>query len=267
MAVFATLVQLGLKSVFRYPWGLLISLLIDPVVLVLNIMVFTALYRQNDSQSIAGYGLSQMIWYFAGSTFIWFWTVNFTDSRISRRVQRGDLAQDLLRPVSIFIWELAFAVALRVSGVLLEFIPSLILYSLIFPPDFLTPAALLRFVIAAGTAFLIYFAFNFLLGLASFYITSTRALQGIKFMVVGFLAGAFIPLEFFPVAIQNLLHALPFAYIFYWPIHFFLNRDAASGWETFMLREGIALLWLTVLLLLANIFWRQAVRRYTDAGG
>jgi ABC-2 type transport system permease protein len=267
MAVFPTIVRLALKRIFRYPYGLLLSLLIDPVVLVMNILLFTTIYAFNQSQSILGYSLSQMIWYFAATTFIWYWIYNFTDRNIARRILEGDLTIDLLRPVSIFTWELGFAVSLRLSGVIFEFIPSLFIYSLFFRPDFLTVVALLRFVIAAATAFLLFFAINFNIGLAGFYIQNAQAILAIKHIIIGAAAGAFIPLEFFPDAVRSVLNVLPFPYLFYWPVQFFINRENADSWAVFLLREGVALAWFTVLMAAASLFWRRAVRRYTDARG
>jgi ABC-2 type transport system permease protein len=267
MSAFLMLVYLGLKRIFRYPWGLLVSLAIDPIVLVMNILLFTALYRYNQSQTILGYSLGQMIWYFAVTTFIWYWIYNFVDARISQRIIRGDLAQDLLRPISVYTWELGIAVSLRISGVIFEFIPSLLIYSLFFRPDFLTAAALVRFLGAATMAFLLFFAINFLIGLAGFYLQRTLALQAVKHILIGVSAGAFIPLEFLPNQVVTVLHYLPFPYLFYWPVQFFLNRAPADTWNGFAMREGWALLWLIVLFILGNVFWRRAVRQYTDAGG
>jgi ABC-2 type transport system permease protein len=265
--MFPTLVRLGLKRIFRYPYGLLLSVIIDPLVLILNIFLFTAIYNYNRTGSILGYSLSQMIWYFAAATFIWYWINNFTDRNIARRIIQGDLAYDLLRPMSVFTWELGFAVALRLSGVLFEFIPSLCIYSIFFWPGFLTAAALLRFVVAAIIAFLLYFAIGFLVGLCAFYIQNTQALTAVKELVIAGLGGSFIPLDFFPDIVRNALNALPLPYLWYWPVQFFLNRPGADSWGDFLYREGIALAWFAVLLALAALLWRMAVRRYTDAGG
>jgi ABC-2 type transport system permease protein len=264
--VFATLVQLGLKRFLRYPWPFLLSLAIDPVVLLLTVLVFTTIYRNNGGSAILGYSLRQMIWYFAASTFVWYWINNFTDRQIAARITQGDLSQDLLRPVSVFVWQLGSAVALRLSGIVLEFVPSLLLYSVLVPPDFMSATTLLRFVGAASVAFLLFFVINFLIGLAGFYLQSAQALVAVKHILIAVAAGSFIPLDFFPAEVRHVLGWSPFPYLFYWPIQFFLGRTA-SGWSGFFGREGLALAWTAALFLLCQLFWRRAVTRYTGAGG
>jgi ABC-2 type transport system permease protein len=267
MAVFAVLVALNVKRLLRYPQGLLLSLAIDPIVLLLNIAVFTTIYHHSGRPLILGYGLPQMIWYFAATTFVWYWIFNFADRRIADRIVRGDLTQDLLRPVSVFAWELGFAVALRLGGILLEFIPSLILYRLIVPAHFLTPTALLRFVLAATIAFLLFFHLNFLIGLLGFALQNPRSILAIKHILIAMAAGAFIPLEFFPGAVHRTLNWLPFPHLFYWPIQAFLARGDMATWDGFVKHEVGAVAWLLVLAVASVAGWRRTVRRHTDAGG
>lgn len=267
MSAFGTLVWLGVKRMWRYPWSLLLSVALSPIVLLLNVMLFTTLYRYHSSTQILGYRLTEMIWYFAATTFTWFLIYNFTDRRIARRVIEGDFAQDLLRPVSIFAWELGFAVALRLAALTLEFVPSLVLYSLLVPPDFLTAGTLARFLIAALVAFLLFFATNFLIGLAGVFLQGANAILAAKHVLISAAAGAFIPLEFFPAGVQRVLFATPFPYLFYWPIQFFLGRDGAAGWSDLVRHESVALAWLAGLFIAAGLLWRRVVRRYTDAGG
>jgi ABC-2 type transport system permease protein len=267
VSAFSTLVWLGLKRMWRYPWSLLASVAISPIVLLLNVTLFTTLYRYHNSQDILGYRLTDMIWYFAATTFIWFLIYNFTDRSIARRVIDGDFARDLLRPVSVFAWELGFAVALRLAAVALEFVPSLVLYSLLVPPDFLTAGTLLRFLIATVVAFLLFFVMNFLIGLAGVYLQGPNAILAAKHVLVSALAGALIPLEFFPAGYQRVLHASPFPYLFYWPIQFFLGRDGAADWPDLVRHQAVAVAWLFGLFAAAWLLWRRAIRRYTDAGG
>jgi ABC-2 type transport system permease protein len=179
----------------------------------------------------------------------------------------GDLSQDLLRPVSIFTWELGHAVSMRIAGLLLDFIPALVVFSLILGADFLQPLPLLRFCLAASVAFLIVFALNAMVGLLTIFIPGARAMLNWNHMVIAFLGGAFIALEFFPGWVQNVLNSLPFAYVFYWPIQFFLNRGVADTWEAFLFREAIALVWVAVLFGMCHLLWQKAVRQYTDVGG
>jgi ABC-2 type transport system permease protein len=263
--VFSTMVVMGLKRMFRYPWALLVSLVIDPVLLVLNIILFRALYSYSGATQMAGYSLERMIWYFACTNFIWYWIYNFTDCNIGQRIISGDLTLDLIRPVSVFSLELSDAVSMRISGVLFEFLPSVVIYSFIVAHPFLSVATLTQFCVSAALAFLLFFSINFLIGLLANFVQSTDAIRAIKHIVIAALGGAFIPLEFFPPALTRVLSLLPFSSIFYWPQRFFLGLG--GGWLDFGLRSLLTALWIALFISIDWFLWKRAIKHFSGYGG
>lgn len=263
--VFPTLVRMGLKRMFRYPWGLLLSLVIDPFVLMLNLVLFTSIFAHSGTDSIAGYGKFQMIWYFAACGFIWYCIWNFTDRNMGQRVISGDLTLDLIRPVSIFTIELSRAVALRIAGVIFELVPLLIVYGLLVPQDFISPLSLLKFAVSAVLAFLLFFAINFLIGMSANVLQNSSAASAVKHVVVAGLGGSLIPLDFFPAPAAAVLRELPFASLFYWPVRFFLAVD--PGWAIFAKRSLIAFLWVALFFALDMGLWKRSIKRFSGAGG
>ncbi|GAA0736060.1 ABC-2 family transporter protein [Dactylosporangium roseum] len=266
LQVFTTLVGLEIKRIFRYPSGPLFSLLVDPFVVLAMVFMIHALYRNNGGADIVGYSLHTMIWYFVAATITRYLVSNDTDWRVSDRIMRGELAQDLVRPLSVITWELAAAVAARLTGIVLEFLPSVLIYSLIDFPAFLRPAAVARFLAAATIAFVLYFAVNFIVGMTTLYLQGPYVVLAIRFVVLSVGAGAFVPLEFLPGPVQQFLNWSPLPYLFYWPIQFLLGRPGAADWGLFLRQESKAAAWAVILLALTAWMWRRAIRRYTDAG-
>ncbi len=263
--IFPTMVFLGLKRMFRYPWGLLMSLVIDPFLLVLNIFLFRTLFAYSGKADIAGYSLEAMVWYYACVQFIWYWIWNFTDYNVGQRIISGDFTLDLIRPVSLFSYELSRAVSLRLAGIVCEFIPSLILYSIFVPYPLMTFATIFQFCVSAAIAFFMFFSMNFFIGLLGNYLQNTDALQAIKHIIIASLGGSLIPLEFLPDAITNVLIRLPFASLFHWPLRFFLGKG--NGWIEFLTQSIFSLLWLAFFLLINTLLWKRAVRRFAGFGG
>lgn len=235
--------------------------------MVIYVALFSSIYKHNGAQSILGYSLSQMIWYFTGVTFIWYLIWNFTDANIAEKIISGNLAVDLLRPVSVMKLELTQAIALRTAGVIFEFIPGLFLYSLIFYPKFLTALSLSKFLLVMIFSFTLFFLINFLVGLSAFVIQSNFSVQSIKFILISLTAGVYIPLEFFPGWFNRINGFLPFQYLFYWPLQFFLNKDFTRSMESLLKVLGMQLFWIIVLYLLCKYLWRQAVRKFGAVGG
>jgi ABC-2 type transport system permease protein len=208
-----------------------------------------------------------MIWYFAATNFIWTLIWNRTDERLSRDIITGDLAMHIIRPVSIFKRELADAVSMRIIAILIEFIPCMIIYGLLYFPSFLTIAALLKFFCLIMFAFFMYFLITFLIGLSSFFIKNNSSLQALKAILISLSAGAYIPYEFFPDWIRNIFQLLPFQYIFYWPIQFFLNKEMTRDFAFFLKTIGSQLIWIVVLFICCKVFWKISVKRFCSAGG
>jgi ABC-2 type transport system permease protein len=251
----------------HYRWGHLASLAADPIILLINISLFTSIYFFNKTDVVLGYTLPQMIWYCAVITFVWYFIWNNTDRSISDKVLSGSFQMDLLKPVSILNYEFAQAAAHRVGGVIFEFAPSMILYSLLYYPDFLTLTSFLRFLVVIFLAFIIYFLINFLIGLTAFVIQNNNSLQSLKIFIISLTAGAFIPLEFFPGWFNKFVNMTPFPYIFYWPIQIFLNRGDGASTISFIRIIGIDFLWILVLYGLSRFFLVLATRRFFAVGG
>ena len=267
MRVFWKAIHLNLKVFFAYPKGFLISMVIHPIILALNIALFTSIYKYNGTTEIQGYDLTQMIWYYAVTTFVWIFTFNFADRRMSNYILSGELGPMLLRPISVFRFELANAIALRTAGVLFEFVPDMIIYSLIYPPVFLTLLSFGKFLVVIVLAFVLHFLLKFLIGMCAVVTQNNAGLNNVLTAAMTLLGGAMIPLEFFPDWLKTLCGVLPFQYIFYKPVQFFLNHGEAVSTGHWLATIGMQILWCGVLYVLGRIVWTVLTRKIVIAGG
>ena len=243
------------------------SALIHPMELIVGAVVFTTVYAYGNYDSIHGYSLPQMIWYIGGmhivGTIIW----NFTDGRLSNSILDGSLSIHLLKPASVFKFELANAIALRAVGILFEFIPILIVQTVIFFPGFMTWGSSMKFVLCAILSFFLFFLLNFLTGMAAFFMKNNSSVIALKSILTAFVGGTIIPIEFFPEWLQRISAFLPFRYLYYEPLQFFLNREAARSLDYFGNVIGTQLLWIVFLSLLIKLTWPSVIKRYCAAGG
>ncbi|GFN32883.1 ABC transporter permease [Paenibacillus xylaniclasticus] len=267
LRVFLKAIQLNLKVFIAYPKGFAISIIIHPFILLLNIYLFKSIYAYNGTSHIKGYDLTQMIWYYAVTTFVWVFTFNFADRRMSNYILDGQMGPMLLRPMSLFRFELANAIALRITGVLFEFVPDMIIYPLIYPPDFLTWASFGKFLVIITLAFFLHFLINYLIGLSAMVTQNNSGVNAVKGALVMLLGGSLIPLDFFPSWLQRICDLLPFKYIFYEPIRFFINHpDTQSGIE-FLHVVLMQLAWILGLYAVCRMVWALLIRKVVVAGG
>jgi ABC-2 type transport system permease protein len=267
MRGFIAALRIHMKSMLFYRGSFIISLLIDPVYFLINFALVSSIYAYNGTDIIAGYSMTQMIWYFAAVSFTWYFIYNSADTNISGKVLSGALTSELQKPLSLFQNELANAMAIRLLSVVFNFIPSLLIYSIFNFPEFLSWMSLLRFVVVVSLAFVIFFEINFLIGLSSFIIKRNYSIQGIKFFLITLTAGAFIPLDFFPLWFREIIKFLPFQYLFYWPIQFFLNRTYCQDFFMLLRIILIQIFWCVFLYGLCRFFWSKALKRFCAVGG
>lgn len=267
MRVFLAAFKVHFKTMLHYRASFLTTIVMDPLFFLINFAIVSSIYRYNQKEIIVGYTMTQMLWYFAATAFTWYFIYNCTERNLSEKILSGALTTELQKPLSIFQNELANAMAVRLLGIVFNLVPSIWLYSLVSFPDFLTWEAVLKYVVVASLAFLIYFELSFLIGLASFIITSNYSLQNIKHFVIILTTGAIIPLEFFPTWFTRLLQFTPFQYLFYWPCQLFLNRQGYDSLALFLKIVMIQGFWCLVLYGLCRFCWWKSIQRFCSVGG
>ncbi len=267
MNAFSACFKAYAKVVFQHRWGLLISLFIDPIVVLVTISLFTSIYTYQGASSIANYELAQMIWYFAGTNFVWYFTFNFADIILAEWISTGDLSIFLTKPCSIMNILFANATALRIAGVCFEFIPNFIVYCFMCPPTFMSIGSFFRFLSCIILSFFLMFLINFLVGLSSFLFKNIFSIHNLKMILIGLLGGGFFPLDFYPEGFARVLDYLPFKYVFYMPLQFLLNKEGTRSLLEYSEAIGIQLAWIIVLFLLCQVLWHKAIKHFCSVGG
>ncbi|MBN2508987.1 MAG: ABC-2 family transporter protein [Spirochaetales bacterium] len=265
--LFPEIIRVAFKSLFQYRWTFAVTVLTQPFVLLLNMALFQSIYTYNQTEVIKGYGYVQMVWYFLSfmivNAFVW----NATTIEMSHKILSGDLTGDLLKPVSVLTLELGSSIASRIIAVIMDFLPTIVICSLILFPSFLTPWSFLRFLIVIIPAFFLNFFTAYIMGMAALILKNNSSLYAVNNLFAAFAGGAFIPLEFFPGWANTIVAALPFKYIFYWPIMCFLNKAPADEWTAVLGILKIQLIWCAVLFAAALVLWKRLVAHYCAAGG
>jgi viologen exporter family transport system permease protein len=234
--------------------------------LILFINLLTSLYARNNTSSILGYSLAQMIWYFGAVKFFFYLVVSYTDRSLSESILSGGLATKMIKPVSIILMEFSEALVARVGAFFLEFVPNFIIYSILVPPSFMTVESFIKYLILTALAFVLFFLMSFMLGLIAFKWENAEAFYEIKALVISVLSGASIPIEFFPTIFQRIIKFLPFQYMFYTPIRVFLNMPETQGIPYFINTFMMLALWIGILYVAALALWRKNSPSFSAVG-
>jgi len=208
-----------------------------------------------------------MIWYFGATKFFYYLVWSTPDKEISDQIITGRITNTLILPISFMKWTITWVIASKVVSFVLEFLPSFLVFSILTFPDFLTLEAFLKYMALSGLSFLLFFYMSFIIGTMAFSWQSTASLESLKLILITIIAGAAIPIEFFPKAFQLVLDKLPFQYLCYKPIQFFLNKPEYQSMSVFYNTALIQLMWIGVFYFTAKIFWRSKIKNFIAVGG
>nr|MDE6853143.1 ABC-2 family transporter protein [Lachnospiraceae bacterium] len=170
MQAFMEVVKMRFKSYFQYKWTFAMSFLTQPIIFIIHYIVFQSIYQYGGKASIQGYSMEQMVWFFTANLLVNAFVWNPTVGTMSGKILSGKLTRDLLRPISVFQFEMADCVASRCVSFLVDFLPGLILYSLILPPRFVTVWSFLKFLIVVIPAFFLNYLTAALIGICAMWV-------------------------------------------------------------------------------------------------
>lgn len=192
---------------------------------------------------------------FAGYSPLW---------RIGEKIQNGEIAMDLTRPVGLRENLFFETLGNNLFEIIFGALPMLLAGALFFGLDVPPPAYLLLFAAAAVNGLLIYFMLSYMAGLIAFWYLTVWHLERFLNDLILVFSGALIPLWFFPPFLVTVSEWLPFRLIFYTPISIYLEKHSMPEVGSLILQQFA---WLGVLLLVERVMWKRGVRKLVIQGG
>jgi ABC-2 type transport system permease protein len=201
-------------------------------------------------------GISQAIIAYL-SLFSWFEVMN--------EINSGDIGAELLRPFSLFGFWMARDAGRALSNLLLRGVALVVAYALLFHITF--PASVQQWAalaLALVLAWMVSFAWRFLVNLAAFWSTEARGIARFAFALAMFLSGFLMPLRFFPDWFVTLCNLTPFPAMVNTVIEVYLG--VLSG-PALLQALAMQVAWFLVLAGLGHLLMRAGVRRLVIQGG
>lgn len=236
------------------------------IFLVLIVFVFVQLwhvtYAVLGRDTIGGYTIAQMIWYFAFAEAIVLSTPGVR-AKIDNEVKTGGLAYQLNKPYHYVLYLASDAAGERLVRFALNLTIGIVLSLLFAGPIPLTLGGLAGAAVITAGAFALDFMGYGLIGLLSFWVEDTYAFNLIYSRLVMLLGGMMIPLNVFPEPLASIARALPFSYMIYGPARMWVD-PSFDFFVEMLVKLAIALLVAGALLALA---FRAGLRNVTVNGG
>jgi ABC-2 type transport system permease protein len=257
---YASAASVSLKSAFAYRQSALFGLILYTLFIFVLFSVWKAVYKGGE---IAGFSLTQMVWYVCFTEFIVFGCRTNVFNQLNEEVKNGDIAYQLNKPYSYILFKFASALGETVvNGVV--YLAAALALGLLFAGPLTTfklwmlPPVALSMLLGLILSFFTMTA----LGLTAFYIEENTAFY-LLWQKLVFMFGMFLPLEFLPVWLQGIARWLPFPYIAWAPA----KLAVAFSWEQFATTVPIQALYCLVFMALSGFIYQRGVKRLNAHGG
>jgi ABC-2 type transport system permease protein len=250
----------------RQQWVYRSEIVARAVQMVLFMAVFMALWTTafgvSGRTELEGYSLVEMVWYLAMTE-----TVVLSTSRIffeiAEAVRAGDLAYTLARPLGYPLFQAANSLGSSVPRFLLNLLTASVVVLVGLRQVEGSLLGLAAFLLLAALALVLDALIAVLIGLAAFWLEEVSPIYWIYSKLLFTIGGLFLPLELFPVGLQQVVRWLPFQLITYAPARAFVKFEPAFVLQA-LAGQGIYIL---VLLAVVLLVWRVAQRRLVVHGG
>lgn len=211
--------------------------------------------------TIGAYDARMLVWYIAAAEVAVVSVGSHLLLDVSRRIQAGEVATLLTRPVSS-AWYLVSEELGRslTRGIVIAAPAGLVALALVGPPP--DAPRLLTLVVTLPLAMVLQIIVSVALAGATFWLGDSRALWFLNQKLMFLAGGMLIPLELVPKAGEAFM-LLPWASMAYGP-----SRAAvAAGPNEFARIVALQVAWILVMSLLLHLAFRHGQRRMAVAGG
>ncbi|MCL2213649.1 MAG: ABC-2 family transporter protein [Treponema sp.] len=180
-------------------------------------------------------------------------------------IRDGSVVMHFLRPVSYQLYLFSVHTGKNVYRLVTQVIPVVILCALVIglppPPDF---SHLIVFMALTLSGVIIMFQLIYITGLLAFWTQATWYLSWYLGAGVTFFGGTVVPLWFYPRFLERLTVYLPFRYISFEGINYYLGK---ASLENSMFSLCVSFSWVLLLFLIGQLIWIKAQRKITINGG
>ena len=209
--------------------------------------------------------LQEMMLFVAINTMIAALTQAAVVNELGAEIREGSIIMHFLRPVSFQLYVFCVMMGKNAYRMATSALP-VILISCFFitfplPPS---PVHVLIFLAFLFLGILIVFELVYITALLAFWTQATWYLSWYLNAGITFLGGAFIPLWFYPQTFQQASVVLPFRYITFEAIAWWLGKIPLAHAPQSL---AVALGWAITLFGISSLLWKQVQKKVTINGG
>lgn len=257
---------MGFANSMEYRFDFLVSLISTIFPIIIQIFLWTAIYRSSGKVVMYGYSFPQMIMYtmLAGAVSMFIRTG--VEHEINHDIHSGQLANMLIKPISYIPFRIMHAIGEKITSVIVMIVFSIVItvaLNVILGFE-IAIINLVLFIPAIIMAFVLNFFIFFCVSTLGFWITEAdRFFYAINIIVMVASGGVF-PIDIFGEVYVKVLNFLPIIYTTTFPI-----KVANGAFTVQQIMSGLLVQagWIVAIGLLAKLLWSRGSRKFVAVGG
>lgn len=268
MRKYLHVVNIGIQNLLVYRVNFLFRAAFGLIPLTATLLLWRAIYEgKGTGETVAGYGLAQMMSYYLIITIVDALTaVNEDDWQIAADIKDGNISQFLLKPIDYLTYRLFLFFTGRAIYTMVAIVPVglfiLYLHDYLVAPA--SGAALAVFAVSIVLTALLQFFISYTMALLAFWVLEVATFIFVLFAFEYIAGGHLFPLDILPPEIQRILAFTPFPYLLYFPVSVYLGRvQGAAMWTGLLIQVG----WVLGTYGLARFVWSRGIKKYSAVGG
>lgn len=226
--------------------------------------IWSSVFEQRGVTELNGMNMNDMILYYLLAPLLFRIQQGQGIGHIARDIYDGGLSKYLTYPLNFFQYKITTYLATSFFY-LLQLILLFVVSSFFLDTSSIVLSFnnLFMFVLVLLCGSLAYFTLNSMIEILAFWADYVWSLGVMAQFIGRFLAGALIPLSFFPLWAQKILSFLPFSYFAHFPIKI-LRGEISNAQFT----QGIFIIlcWAFIFGTISLQLWKRGQKNYTGVG-
>lgn len=236
-----------------------VSQLISTSVLIL---LWSAIYSEGGF--IGDYSLTSLIQYYILVGMINFIIQGVDVSwRVAEEIKMGKVTNYILKPLNYYLNVLAVVTGKSLMNLI---ITAAVIFPVIYFGGYFEGIGLsfpkvFYFILSMIIAFGLFVTYSYIVALYTFWAGDVRGMNYVMKLIAAFFSGAIIPLNLLPQSFNSANDWMPFKSMAWVPVTI-LTDKITPGFMTLL--PGV--IWAVILLLLAEIIYKEALKKYEGLG-
>ncbi len=245
--------------------GTIISVVGNLVYLIIIYFLWRAIYDSSPTDVVNGMTFYDTMVYLVLAAAMFNFLDSFVVWDIGRSYQTGELVEFLVKPIDYQIYLFFAHVGNCIVAFVTTFLPTFVVVYFVAKGNIRLGRNLIFFVISILLALVINYCVDFFVGTICLYTQSIWGVNIMKEVVVSLLAGATIPLAFFPAKVRMVVDFLPFQAIYHTPLHMLTGRELEV--PDYLQAIGMQVFWVVAMIFISKLFWNHSLKKLTVNGG